>query len=142
MSLFGRKKRNTFPYCSVVVAAAGASNRMEGQDKMFSELNGVPVLAHTLMVLQACPMIHEIVVVTRSDLIPAVGDLCRDFGIEKATGVVVGGAPRLPHVLYRSPPLGFLFFSSQDRKTLSFHPKAQVRKRSLRSPCRSPRLLR
>ena len=99
MPLFGRKRKNTFPHCSAVVAAAGSSSRMEGQDKMFSELNGVPVLAHTLMALQACPMIHEIVVVTRSDLIPAVGDLCCDFGIEKATAVVVGGASRTHSVL-------------------------------------------
>jgi len=99
MSLFGRKKKTAFPRCSVVVAAAGSSTRMEGQDKMFSELDGIPVLAHTLMALQASPMIHEIVVVTRSDLIPAVGQLCQDFRIDKASGVVVGGETRTHSVL-------------------------------------------
>lgn len=94
MSLFGRKKRSASPFCSVVVAAAGSSTRMEGQDKMFAELDGVPVLARTLIVLDACRMIHEIVVVTRPEMISRVAQLCRDHQIKKASKVIVGGETR------------------------------------------------
>ncbi|HPE16930.1 MAG TPA: 2-C-methyl-D-erythritol 4-phosphate cytidylyltransferase [Oscillospiraceae bacterium] len=85
--------------CSAVVAAAGSSSRMGGADKLFLPLFGVPVLARTLMALEDCDEITEIVVVTREESIVAVGDLCRSFGISKATKVVVGGATRLESVL-------------------------------------------
>lgn len=99
MALFERKKKATVPFCSAVVAAAGSSTRMEGQDKMFSLLGEIPVLARTLTVLEACLSIHEIVVVTRSDLIVPVSQLCRDFSVSKVTKVVEGGADRTRSVL-------------------------------------------
>ena len=99
MALFGRKKKSVFPFCSAVVAAAGSSTRMEGQDKMFAELNEIPVLARTLLALEACAMIHEIVVVTQSGLIPQVAQLCQDFQITKTAKVVAGGESRTHSVL-------------------------------------------
>lgn len=99
MALFGMGKKARFPYCAAVVAAAGSSTRMEGQDKLFAELNGIPVLAHTLLALEACPLIREIVVVTRSEQIARVGQLCRDLAITKAAKVVIGGETRTHSVL-------------------------------------------
>ena len=53
-------------YTGAVILAAGNSTRMGGKiNKQLYELNGVPVLAHTLMAYQKCPLIREIVVVTR-----------------------------------------------------------------------------
>lgn len=98
--LFHRKKNNQFPFCSVVVAAAGSSTRMEGQDKMLSLLDGVPVLARTLLTLEQCPLVSELVVVTRGELIPQVGQLCREFGISKAAKVVTGGESRTESVIH------------------------------------------
>lgn len=98
MALFGRKKKFSFPYCTVVVAAAGSSTRM-GQNKMFAELNDIPVLARTLMTLEACSLIREIVVVAREDSIPLVGRLCADYTITKVSKVVVGGESRAHSVL-------------------------------------------
>ena len=40
--------------CSAVVAAAGSSTRMEGINKLFVEICGKPVLAHTLTALSKC----------------------------------------------------------------------------------------
>lgn len=96
---FGRKKRPAGPFCSAVVAAAGSSTRMEGQDKLFAQLGDLPVLSRTLLALEQCPLIHEIVVVTRGESIPLVGDLCRDFQISKAVKVVAGGDTRTRSVL-------------------------------------------
>ena len=62
-------KRNPELFCSAVVVAAGNSSRMQGTDKIMAELDGRPVICHTLHALELCPLIHEIVVVTREDLI-------------------------------------------------------------------------
>ena len=101
MSIFDtlRKKRPAIPFCTAVVPAAGSSTRMEGQDKMLLELGDRPVLVRTLQALESCSLIHEIVVVTREDLVVPVSRLCREFNLEKVTKVVTGGATRSLSVL-------------------------------------------
>ena len=96
--LLGRKKDRR-PACTAVVAAAGSSTRMGGQDKLLLPLGEEPVLARTLRALELCPFITEIVVVTRRDLIVPVGQLCRDCRFEKVTRVIPGGATRTESVL-------------------------------------------
>ncbi|MDO4750319.1 MAG: 2-C-methyl-D-erythritol 4-phosphate cytidylyltransferase [Eubacteriales bacterium] len=86
------------PSCSVVVAAAGSSARM-GSDKLFMDLGGMPVLARTLLALDRCVYVDEIVVVTREDKILEVADMCRLYGICKASKIVVGGSTRQESVL-------------------------------------------
>ena len=98
-SWFRRKNRPAAPYCAVVVAAAGSSVRMEGEDKLMLSLGGEPVIAHTLRALECCPLICEMVVVTREDLIVPIGSLCTDLGFTKVRKVVLGGATRLQSVL-------------------------------------------
>ncbi len=82
------------PYVSAVVPAAGFSTRMEGLDKQLEVLDGTPVLAHTLEALSYSDWIDELVVVTRSDMIPAVLELVKDFEILKVRSVVAGGETR------------------------------------------------
>ncbi len=100
MGLFQRlrRKREAYPYCAAVVPAAGSSSRM-GQDKLFLPLNGVPALLHTLRALDACPRIHEIVVVTREDHLVPISQLCREAALEKVRKVVKGGETRTASVL-------------------------------------------
>ena len=95
--LGGEKKGH--PYCAALVPAAGASSRMEGRDKLFAYLDGVPVLARSLRALDQCALIDEIVVATRQESILKVGDLCRDYGIRKPVKIVEGGATRTESVL-------------------------------------------
>ncbi len=98
---FSRLKQRTgsdHPYCTAVVAAAGSAQRMNGIDKVLAELGGVPVLARTLLALERCEKIDEIVIVTRSDLCVPVGKLCRTFFIDKAKSVVQGGNTRVESV--------------------------------------------
>jgi 2-C-methyl-D-erythritol 4-phosphate cytidylyltransferase len=90
--LFGPKE--TPLRCGAVVVAAGSSARMEGTDKIMAELDGTPVICRTLAALEQCPLLHEIVVVTREELIVPVGQLCQDYGFRKVTKVVVGGSTR------------------------------------------------
>ena len=87
------------PYCSVVIAAAGSSQRMGGDDKIFIPIHGVPVLAHTILAFQSCKQINEIVVVAREDNLERVADICKKYGISKASNVMTGGANRLESVI-------------------------------------------
>lgn len=94
MGFWRRKKGNKLAgICSVVVVAAGASTRM-GQDKILKELGGMPVIMHSLRTFDSMDEVGEIIVVTREDLIPAIGALCRDYGLKKVKKVVRGGSSR------------------------------------------------
>lgn len=90
---------NKLPFGTAVVAAAGASQRMDGEDKIFADLNGLPVLGWSLLELQRCPNVHEIIVVTREDAIVPAADLCAELEISKATKILCGGEDRLDSVL-------------------------------------------
>ncbi|MCD7838686.1 MAG: 2-C-methyl-D-erythritol 4-phosphate cytidylyltransferase [Clostridiales bacterium] len=95
--LFHRGQKS-HPYCAAVVPAAGNASRMQGIDKILTDLGGMPVLARTLLALQECPLIDEIVVVTREDLIVPISDLCAHYAIDKVTKVVKGGRDRAESV--------------------------------------------
>ena len=84
--------------CSAVLVAAGSSTRF-GSDKLFAPLCGIPVLAYSLMTFQNCDYITEIIVVTESEKIMQVAELCDSLGISKVTKVVCGGASRLESAL-------------------------------------------
>ena len=85
-------------HCGAVVPAAGSSTRM-GQDKLLLPLDGVPVILRTLQALEVCPLIDEVVVVTREDLIVPISGLCKDAALSKVRKVVRGGDTRTQSVL-------------------------------------------
>ena len=96
-TLFHRE-REPAPLCSAVIVAAGRASRMEGIDKILEPLGELPVLVRTLQVFQSCDLVHEVIVVTREDLIVPIGQLCRDAGLSKVRKVIVGGALSLIHI--------------------------------------------
>ena len=65
LSFLKKVKKSSRPQCAALVAAAGSSSRMGGVNKLLEPLDGVPVLARTLMALQKARDVHEIVVATR-----------------------------------------------------------------------------
>ena len=89
MGWFRRRKKEAGPGCSVVVAAAGSSSRM-GFDKVLAEVGGVPVIVRCLQSFQRAPGVKEVVVVTRTDLVPDVARLCQDYGLDKVSKVIRG----------------------------------------------------
>ena len=91
------EKENRF--VSVVVVSEGNSTRMGGVNKQFLEINGIPVLIHTLMVFENMDAIDEIVVVTRESDIEDVKFLVEKYGINKVSKVVNGGETRQLSVL-------------------------------------------
>lgn len=98
ISRFTRVIRRMLPldYCGAVIVAAGNATRMGGIDKTMALLGGEPVITRTVRAFQDCDAIKEIVVVTRSDLLMPVSDLCHEFS--KVTAVVVGGENRVASV--------------------------------------------
>lgn len=86
------------PWCSVIVPAAGSARRMEGTDKILADLGGTPVIGHTMLALQQCPYIDEVIIVTREDLMSPIGQLARKYRCTKVSRVVRGGATRAASV--------------------------------------------
>lgn len=89
----GAMRRLIHKYCSAVVVAAGSSRRM-GEDKLGLEIDGVPVLLRSLLCLERCGEIDEIIVVTRPECLSEVSRMCRNGGVTKASKVVCGGETR------------------------------------------------
>ena len=94
MSIFTEQINQLYHvFCSAVVVAGGSSTRM-GADKLMLKLGDMPVLAHTLIALNQCILVDEIVVVTRSDLLNSVSSIKEQFKLEKVSKIVVGGKTR------------------------------------------------
>lgn len=97
-TLFLSQKK--IPFCSVIVAAAGSSTRMDGQNKLLLQIGGKPVLAHTLSALSACKAVNEIIVVTRAEEMEAIGRLCTEYNMTKVAKIIPGGKTRTESVYY------------------------------------------
>ena len=78
--------------CGAVIVAAGNASRMGGIDKVMAELGGEPMIVRTVRAFENCDAVGEIIIVTRSDLVKKITDLCAGF--TKVTAVVAGGADR------------------------------------------------
>ena len=87
------------PTCAMIVAAAGSSVRMGGENKMLIHLGGMPVLMRTLLAIDRAETVDEIVVATREELLLEVADICAHAGIRKPVKVVKGGQTRTESVL-------------------------------------------
>ena len=79
-------------YCGAVIVAAGTASRMGGIDKVMAPLSNDPLIVHSVRTFQTCDAIKEIVIVTRSDLLVPIADMCHQF--DKVRAVIVGGNSR------------------------------------------------
>jgi len=75
------------PGLSVVVPAFVEEDAM-GESPLYRLLDGVPVLARTLMALDSVPFVSEIIVVIREAELLRVADICRTFEIGRVRKVV------------------------------------------------------
>ncbi|MEN6357799.1 MAG: 2-C-methyl-D-erythritol 4-phosphate cytidylyltransferase [Armatimonadota bacterium] len=80
--------------CALIPAAGRGERFGRGINKVFAEIAGRPVLAHTLSVFDSCEAIGEIIIVTGKDEIEAVGELVDRFGFSKVAHIVAGGKER------------------------------------------------
>ncbi len=85
--------------CGAVIVAAGSSNRMQGTDKIMALLHQEPLIVHTIRAFQENPLVQEIVLVTREDLLTTLSQICRNKGFDKVLMVVTGGETRPQSVM-------------------------------------------
>jgi len=78
---------------SAVIVAAGSSRRM-GFDKLFVELAGKPIIAHTLWNFQNCQDINEIIIVSQPDKFDRFIQLKEQLALDKISHMVAGGIER------------------------------------------------
>ena len=76
-----------------VIVAAGKSQRL-GQDKLLIPLEGVPLLAWTVEVFEASPLVDRVVLVVNETNRAAVESLRQRRGWTKADWLVLGGPNR------------------------------------------------
>ena len=102
MKLWNRRRKagqGAHHFCTAIVPAAGSSRRMGGENKLFSDLEGMPVLMRTLRAVDASELVDEIVVAAQSEMLLEVADLCRRADLKKSVRVVQRGASRTESVL-------------------------------------------
>ncbi|MBQ9685781.1 MAG: 2-C-methyl-D-erythritol 4-phosphate cytidylyltransferase [Oscillospiraceae bacterium] len=92
------KRKETPPTCSAVILAAGSSERM-GADKIMMKLGAMPVLARTVLAFENNELVDEIIIVTRTDRLQEIADLCYKNGLHKVKQVIGGGATRMESAL-------------------------------------------
>ena len=95
---FRQKKEEVRPRIAAVIPAAGSSTRM-GTNKLLLPLDGIPVLARTLLAFEQCPLVDDIIIVCREQDIAPYGKLAQEFGCMKVRHIVRGGQTRPESVL-------------------------------------------
>ncbi|MEN8615293.1 2-C-methyl-D-erythritol 4-phosphate cytidylyltransferase [Dehalogenimonas sp. THU2] len=84
---------------AAIIAAAGSSERMEGIDKIFTNLGNRPVLARTVYPFECTPLVDRIVVVLNENNLAAGEKLAENVKWRKVTDIVAGGARRQDSVM-------------------------------------------
>jgi 2-C-methyl-D-erythritol 4-phosphate cytidylyltransferase len=80
---------------SAIIVAAGQGTRMgPNVDKLFLEVAGRPVVAHTWQRFDAMPEIAEIILVVREGMQSAFAELAQQFQFQKPFRCVPGGKER------------------------------------------------
>jgi 2-C-methyl-D-erythritol 4-phosphate cytidylyltransferase len=80
---------------AAIIVAAGKGTRMGAKvDKVFLELGGCPIVAHTWRRFDEAPCIDELVLVVRDGMQAAFAELAEKHGFRKKFTVVAGGKER------------------------------------------------
>lgn len=80
---------------SALIVAAGKGTRMgQNVDKIFLELAGRPVLAHTWQQFERAEGVEEIILVIREDMEERVQQFAKQYGFKKSFVTVHGGKER------------------------------------------------
>jgi 2-C-methyl-D-erythritol 4-phosphate cytidylyltransferase len=86
--------RNT-PHITAIIVAAGKGTRMGPNiDKVFLEIAGKPVVAHTWQRFAQAKCIDEIILVVRDGMQSAFQELAEKFSLKKPFRLVAGGKER------------------------------------------------
>lgn len=78
----------------VLILAGGSSTRMNGINKQFAEVEGLPVIIKSALAFEECPEISDIIIAARECDIDRIKALCETHGITKLKAVTAGGDTR------------------------------------------------
>lgn len=83
-------------FVSVIIAAAGMSNRMGSKiNKQFIVIDNKPILAHTIEKFEDCRYVDEIIVVSKEQEVEYCRkEIVRKYGYRKVTNIIKGGKER------------------------------------------------
>lgn len=82
-----------------IVVAGGKGVRFGGdRPKQFLELNGTPIIVHTLRQFELSRQIQQVIVVLPADEVSTFNHLVDDFSLNKVAHVVAGGETRAQSV--------------------------------------------
>ncbi len=91
----GLETLDSYEMNSVIIVAAGKGTRMGANvDKLFLEVAGRPVVAHTWQRFNDAPCIDEIILVVRDGMQNAFAELALQFKLTKPNRFVIGGDER------------------------------------------------
>jgi len=79
---------------SVIIVSGGKSSRMNGINKQFIELCGIPVIIRSIKAFDNIDEICEIIVVTSTDSLEAMKKLIAKYNFNKKIRITVGGETR------------------------------------------------
>ena len=119
LSLFSNLSAKKPLTCSVVIAAAGLSQRCRGEDKLFCLLGDKPVIAHSVQAFEKCELVNEIIIVSRQERISDITAICEKYNFKKVSMVMVGGDTRLDSVMTG------VYVASRKNKIIAVHDAAR-----------------
>ncbi len=79
---------------SAIIACAGSFTRMNGINKQFAELGGIPVAVRSMLAFESVDEVTEIIVSAREQDIPEFERLAEKYGVTKFKCAVKGGETR------------------------------------------------
>ncbi|HXG35436.1 MAG TPA: 2-C-methyl-D-erythritol 4-phosphate cytidylyltransferase [Dehalococcoidia bacterium] len=94
------------PRVGAIILAAGRSERMGSEDKLFMPLAGQPLLAHALTAFQQCTQVEKIALVLSTANYERGQELVSGQGMNKVKAVCLGGPRRQDSVRLGLDALG------------------------------------
>lgn len=80
---------------AAILPAAGLGTRMGAETpKQFLELDGTPIVVHSVRRIASCPLVTDIIVATRADVVDSLEQRLRGESFMQAVRVVRGGDSR------------------------------------------------
>ena len=84
---------------AAIIAAGGSSLRMDGENKLFADLGGIPVLIRAVSAFEKAKSVDEIIIAAKPENKEKIRALCAEYGITKLTAITGGGENRQASVL-------------------------------------------
>lgn len=89
-----------FESVGAIILASGQGERMLGKDKIFSQINGNPLISYAIRVFDSSPLVDRIVLVVSSQNVRMGKDIIAKYGASKSSDVCTGGQRRQDSVRY------------------------------------------